>query len=403
MNGRRSLNFQAIALVIGSAMAQLLVAALYILTARSMRPEDYGPIVTAIGMGLAAAGFLDLGSTAYWIRELASLRITHESLDSKVFTRLVIAAGIAIAVIVGSLIVAPKFAATGVLILSTSIAQSAFVPIRAQMRSESVAWLMVVGRIVAVALFGLQVYAGVGQGLALWTSLAIGDLASAACAVAVTPPRDRLGIRICPLSNPWTGSKWYAVSVMSTSAAQLDLPIIAVLSGPTAAGMYGGVSRWTQPVLVATGAFAQATAPFIAAEAKIRQLKGELLRASWILVAAVGLSIAIFLTAPWLVETLLGDEFAESAPVLRLLALAMLCNTVNQPLTVALQSRRFDRIAAGLVLVTVATHLIVTSLLVHSMGAIGAGVGMLTAQIVGLVGTVSCVAIILRRRRSFAP
>lgn len=176
---------QAIALVIGSAVAQLLVAALYILTGScSMQPENYGPVVAAIGMGLAAAGFLDLGSTAYWIRELASVRITHESLDSKVFTRLVITAGIAIVVILGSLVVAPKFVAVGVLTFSTSIAQSAFVPIRAQMRSESVAWLMVLGRVVAVALFGLQVHAGVGHGLALWTSLAIGDLAAAACAVA---------------------------------------------------------------------------------------------------------------------------------------------------------------------------------------------------------------------------
>jgi O-antigen/teichoic acid export membrane protein len=403
LNGRRSLNVQAIALVIGSAVAQLLVAALYILTARSMQPENYGPVVAAIGMGLAAAGFLDLGSTAYWIRELASVRITHESLDSKVFTRLVITAGIAIVVILGSLVVAPKFVAVGVLMLSTSIAQSAFVPIRAQMRSESVAWLMVLGRVVAVALFGLQVHAGVGHGLALWTSLAIGDLAAAACAVAVTPAGDRLGIRICPLSNPWAGSKWYAVSVASTSAAQLDLPIIAALSGPAAAGIYGGVSRWTQPVLVATGAFAQATAPFIAAEAKIKQLRGELLRASWILIAAVGLSLAIFMTAPWLVSSLLGDDFGDSAPVLRLLALAMLCNTVNQPLTVALQSRRFDRLAAGLVLASVATHLVVTLLLAPSMGAVSAGIGMLSAQIVGLVGTVSCVAFITLRRRSFAP
>lgn len=87
-----------------------------------------------------------------------------------------------------------------------------------------------------------------------------------------------------------------------------------------------------------------------------------------ILIAAVGLSLAIFMTAPWLVSSLLGDDFGDSAPVLRLLALAMLCNTVNQPLTVALQSRRFDRLAAGLVLASAATHLVVTLLLAPSMG-----------------------------------
>jgi O-antigen/teichoic acid export membrane protein len=401
VNRRRSLNIQALALVIGSGVAQLLVAALYILTARSMRPDEYGPVVTAIGLGIAGAGFIDLGSSAYWIRELASVRITQDELNARMSMRFLLTLAIAGLVSIAALIAAPAFFATGVLLFTTCAVQTVLVPLRAERRAEAVAWLTVLGRLAAIAIFLGQFAIGFSPGLALWTSLALGDVALIVCALAVTPAVDRLGLSVRSMSNPWSGSRWYAVSVMSTSAAQLDLPLVAALGGPVAAGIYGGVNRWTQPVLVATGAFAQATAPFIAAAPRLMALRKQLIRASWILLLAIAISIAVFVSAPWLVRTLLGDDFSDSAPVLRLLALAMLLNTVTQPLTVALQSRRFDQVAALLVVATAATHLIITAVLVPSQGALGAGIGMLAAQSVALVGTVVAIALVARRRGRF--
>jgi hypothetical protein len=127
-------------------------------------------------------------------------------------------------------------------------------------------------------------------------------------------------------------------------------------------------------------------------------LRGQLLRASWILAVAVGACAAIFVLAPWLVSSLLGENFKDAAPVLRLLAVAMLLNTVTQPLTVALQSRRLDRLAAILGVITAATQLIATSILAPEFGALGAGIGVLAGQVVGLIATVSSVAVIARNR-----
>ena len=63
------------------------------------------------------------------------------------------------------------------------------------------------------------------------------------------------------------------------------------VSGSSAAGIYGGVNRWIQPMVLAISAFASAAAPFVAAEADLRALRQQALRASWILATAIALSI----------------------------------------------------------------------------------------------------------------
>lgn len=398
LNPRRSLNVQALALLFGSVTAQLVVASLYILTARSMRPDEYGLVITAISLGLAGAGFADLGANAYWVRELASRRITQDDLDARISTRFLIILFVATFGVVAAVLIDPVFVVTGVLLLTASTVQTVLVPLRAAQRSDSVGWLVMFGRLLALVIFLGQTAVGVTPGLVLWTSLAFGDVALAVCAFAVTPAPDRLKPRLRPIKNPWSGTKWYAVTAMSTSAQQLDLPILAAISGSAAAGIYGGVNRWTQPMLVAIGAFTFAAAPFVAAERRLVALRGQMLRASWILMVVIVLSLSVFAMAPWIVVLLLGVDFRGSAPVLQLLALAMLLNAVTQPLMMVLQSRQLDHIAAAIVVGAIAAQLVAVVVLAPALGALGAGIGVLVAQVVALLGAVGYIAVVVRRR-----
>ncbi len=83
----------------------------------------------------------------------------------------------------------------------------------------------------------------------------------------------------------------------------------------------------------------------------------------------------MFVAAPWLVTSLLGSSFSNSAPIfLRLLALAMLLNCFTQPMLVALQSRRRDHLAAGIVAAAVVVQLtFFVVALTSSLGALAAG------------------------------
>ena len=385
--------------MLGNGSAKLLVSLLYIFAARSVGPDEFGLVATAIGLGMAGAGFVDLGSNEYWVRELASRRISQAELDTRMTARVVTAALVGAVVIVAVGIRFPVFIATGFLLISTNAVQTVLVPLRASQRAESVARLVVFGRLIAVAAFWCQTTLGASSGLALWTSLVIGDVAFVVSGFFATATANRPRIRIRPLRNPWSGIRWYAVSAISTNAQQLDLPIVAATSGAAAAGIYGGVNRWNQPILIAIGSFNAAAAPIIAAAPRLDVLKRQLLRASWLLGAAMVLSILVYFAAPWIVVSLLGSDFADSVPILRLLALAVLLSAVTQPLIVTLQARHRDHVAAGIVATAVSVHLITVAVLSPKLGALGAGIGFLSGQLVAFIGTVACVAVVIRRRR----
>jgi O-antigen/teichoic acid export membrane protein len=390
---------QAFALISGTGVAQLLVAALYILTARTMSPSEYGLIVSAIALGVVCGGFLDFGANLYWVRELANKRLSHTDFVIRVSNRALIVLVVSAATAISAAFLAPVFIATGVLLFTTNAVQTVLVPLRADQRSESVGWLVALGRLVAALTFLVQTGFGTPPATCLWTSLALGDLVVVVCAHIVTPGSARLTLRCRPAVNPWVGAKWYAAVALGNSAGQLDLPIMVTIADPFAAGIYAGVNRWIQPINVAIGAFASAAAPFIAAERRLAVVARQIRRAAWILLAAAGLSVAMFVVAPWLVPAVLGDDYSGAVPVLRLLALAMLLNTASQPLLVGLQARGFDHVAAVIVTLSVASHLAVVVLLCPKIGALGAGIGAVGAQSIALIGALLGLSTIVRNKK----
>lgn len=395
--GQRSLSAQALILTLGSGLAQVLVAILYILTARSMQPAEFGVVATAIALGLAGAAFADLGAGSYWIRELASGRVALPDLYSKMLSRLLYASAIALLVICLAMLTEPQFAAAGVLLLSRTTLLTMFVPLRAARKADLVGWLTILGRVVSVLAFFALMYFGAALGVALWVSLAIGDVALVAY-MGITA-HSQFDWKSFSLSNPWSGAKWYSLSALSVSAQQLDLPLVGAFAGAGAAGIYGGVNRWIQPMLLAISAFASSAAPFLALESDQQAVRRQVMRASWILIFSIIISISAIWAAPWLVSVLLGDAFASSSVVLRWLAGAMIINTFTQPLIVALQSKKHDRMAAFLLLISVASHLLIVVVFAPTLGATSAGIGMFTSQLLQFVGALACIAVIVLRRR----
>lgn len=395
----RSLNAQAVALALGSGAAQVLVAVLYILTARDMPPAEYGLIATAIVLGLVGAGFLDFGSTPYWIRELASGRTTIELLKPRIATKFIIAFAVAALVVLVAALTESHFIATGVLLLSSTTATLALVPLRAARRAEVVGLLTALGRTVAVIAFFSQIAVGVELGLALWISIAVGDFSLFAyLSVSRYPKLSRFSF--LPWSNPWAGAKWYSLNALSSNAQQLDLPLLSLFAGAGAAGVYAGVNRWTQPMTLATNSFASAAAPFLAAQSSLRAVRSQVFRASWMLVMVIALSSGVIIAAPWLVTFLLGPAYAGATAVLQWLGGAVILNAIGQPLLVALMSRLFDRLASVILTVSVIAQLCIVALLAPNLGPLSAAIGIFISQLLQFLGSAGFIATInLRRRR----
>ena len=390
---------QAIALALGAAAAQALIAVPYILTARGMQPASYGIVATSIVLGVVGAGFLDLGSSQYWIRELASGRETLDDLMPRITTKFVIACVASVFVIIIAVLTDEHYVATGVILLSSISAIIMLVPLRAARRAELVGLLTALNRTFAVAAFFVLKAAGIGLGLALWISIAVGDLF---LILYLTFSRISGRFRFTlPLSNPWTGAKWYSLNAFSSSTQQLDLPILSLLGGSAAAGIYGGVNRWTQPLTLATTSFAAAAAPFLAAQSSLREARSQLVRASWIIAMVIAVSIGVILTAPTIVTSLLGDAYIDSVAILQWLAAAVILNALAQPLLVALMSRLFDHLASIILTAAVVTQLVLVATLAPMFGALSAGIGVFASQLLQFVGSAFFVAaIIWKRRRS---
>lgn len=377
----------------------MLVAVLYVLTARSMPPAEYGILATAVALGMIGGGFIDLGSSPYWIRELASGRITLEQLQAQVTTKFVAACAVAILIVLVASFKDPTFIATGVLLLTSTTVIMVLVPLRAARRARAVGVLTAVDRTVAVIAYFALLAVGVELGPALWISLAVGDLLLIIYVSRFEFPQFfRFNSR--KLRNPWAGAKWYSLNAFGASAQLLDLPLLSILAGASAAGIYGGVNRWTQPMILAATSFASAAAPFLASHSDLRAARSQVLRASWMLALVVLLGFGVILAAPKLVILLLGDAYASSASVLQWLGGATILNAIAQPLLAALMSRRFDRLASVIFIISVISQISIVGIFAPNSGAISAGIGVFVAQLLQVLGYAVLIAVISYKRRS---
>jgi len=393
----RSLGTQAVALAAGTAVAQVIVAVMYVLTARDAGPASYGQLAAAIALGGSAMGFFDFGTSSYWIRERASGRMDVDDFSARVTKKIAIASFLFVVALAVCVVWFPSFIPACAIFLAGTAGQAALVPLRAARRGEIVALLSITERASALAVFLLLLLCGVDQLDALWISLVAGTLIMGAAAYLSARDAGRASFLWRRRSNPWSGAKFYGLSSVASSGQQLDLPVLTAVAGASTAGIYGGVNRWTQPMGVLATAFSSASAPFIAHAQDWKTTRRMVTRASWLLILAVGVCIALALSAPWIVALLLGPEFATSAPVLQWLAVGTIPAILNQPLAAALQARRYDHLVAGVYLGSVVVQLGLVAWLGLALGALGAALAFFILQILMLVSLSTCVAVAVRK------
>ncbi|MDN3496516.1 lipopolysaccharide biosynthesis protein [Planococcus sp. APC 4015] len=390
------MGLQAVLIAGATAIAQVLVAVIYIVTARDTDPATYGAVVTAIAVGTSAAGLVDFGSNAFWTREAASGRTPATGLGARVSGKLLLALALAVTATVVTSVVAPAYLAAGAILVAVLLGQTMLIPLRALRRGETVALLVLIERVAAVLLFGLLSAIGVDPTTALWIALALGTLTLAAMAGALTPTTERMQFFGGWPRNPWAGSRHYGWSSIAASAQQLDLPLLGIVAGPAAAGLYGAVNRWTQPMQLLSGAFSSASAPFIAQAEGWSHARRIVLRSSWMLFVAVGVCIALAITAPVIVPFLLGDQYDGSAEILQWLALGTIPAIFNQPIVSALQARRYDHLVAIPWLVCVAIQLALIVILGPLLGALAAAIAFTTLQVLLFAVLTGCLVYAVR-------
>lgn len=363
-----------------------------------MGPEAFGPTVAAIGIGTAIAGFLDFGSNSLWIRELAASRMNIQTLGERLTGKLAIGTLVLGGWCIAFQTLAPSSLLwiAGPIAWSVLVSQSFVVPLRAAARSDLVAVSMLTDRVVAGIAFILFHLLSVPSIYALWGSMAIGPVAASlltrwAFGRSLRPPMS-LAYRV----NPWRSSGYYGLSSAAVSAQSLDLSIMSAVGGPAVAGLYGAVNRWTQPMSLLAGAFTTSAAPLVAKHDSWAAAWPKLKRSAWLVLAAVLMCVLVAILAEPMVGVLVGNEYRDSASVLRILAIGTIGAVLNQPLASFLQALGRDRSVSMITTTGVAIQLLLVALLTWQAGSLGASLAYCVLQLVILV----LLAITIRRTRT---
>lgn len=374
---------QAVFLAGATGIAQILVAVIYLVAARGSDPKALGLAVAAIALGTSAAGYIDFGTNSHWVREIARGTMGHRELSYRLFGKLALAAAAGVLWAVATIWLLPSsqlWIAAPVMwaILANQTLQ---VPLRGATRGDLAAVVVIADRVVAACAFFALIAVGARPTTVLWVSISFGSTTAAILAWFLARPSHRPAPLVSWRINPWSGAGYFGLASIANSTQGLDLPLLSLVSGPTPVGIYGAVSRWTQPMGLLAGAFASASAPFVARSHDIVAAWKHLRRGLWMPGLAILLAVGVFLGAPWIVQFLLGPAYAGSGDVLRVLALVSIPSIISQPTIGALQALGRDRFVAFAMMATVAMQLALVALLGSLYGAFGAALASLAMQV----------------------
>ncbi|WP_247828494.1 lipopolysaccharide biosynthesis protein [Arthrobacter antioxidans] len=381
---------QAVLLAMSTGVSQLGIAAIFVFAARGTDPASLGIVASAMALGVTLAGLVDFGSNAFWVREIARGVMSLAELGQKLVSKLIIGSGVAglVTVVLAALGPPSLLWAAGPLGLATLIGQSAQTPLRGAALGHIASLAVVFDRFVAVLAYFTLTSLGVPEASALVGALVAGPIASAFLAAFLTPSKDAPDYRRFRFRSPWDRAGNFGISAGFLSLQNMDVTILGAVAGSLSAGIYGAVNKWVQPVTILAGAFASASAPFIARAGTVRDSWNILRHAVWMPVIAVLVACSLALSAPWLVEALLGDEYRDAAKVLTVLAVAAVPGVLNQPLFIALQYLGSDRPVAIVLSASIVLQLVLVAALAPALGALSCAVAILAAQLLQLTAFV---------------
>lgn len=381
---------QAIVLAASTVIAQVLLAVTFILAARSTAPADFGVIAAGIAAGTFMCGVIDFGGHAYWLRRYAKHPLeTHAGpavLSQKILLASLLALAIAVLGVTTSFAISKYwwFGLYGVCLLSEQASQ---VSLRAEMAVGKVALASLLSRTTALAGYGVSVLAGAPLD-GLWVALCIGSLVGGCFANYSSLASHRLRFRMRRL-NPWAEGPSFGIASIATAARNLDLPILTAVAGPTSAGVYAAVNRWTQPMSILPNSVSSMLIPHVARASSWREVVAHARRVSWMLFSTALLCVAVGISADWLVLILIGAQYEDAGAVLRILALGSLVAVVNQPLYSVLLTVGAHRVVSAITVAGTVAQLALVVGLGLQFGAIGAAWSFALTQVLLLLAYLS--------------
>jgi len=357
-------------------------------------------VVTAISVSIAAVGLYDFGSSALWMREIARPQPQVTDLAQRFWTKFGLAAVLGV---IASCVVAIGHGGAWLYpVVWLAVASNASLSLQAfargHLRADLTAVATVTERTINIIAMMALLWAGYPALYGLPVALLVGSLGGLLVLWWVLPAPLHPAPPTRTIRFPWTGAGHFGAASIAVSLQTFDVAVLNTFGGAGAAGVYGSVSRWTQPMAMLSNAFTSTASAFFASAPSAREAVARARRASWLLLAATAGSVVVAILSPWLVPLLLGDDYVSSVAVLQLLAVGTAMAVWSQPTAALLQARGHDQRVAMVRLSASIAFLVSIAVVAPTAGAVGAAWSFVGLQMVNLTALALLVLHLMRRR-----
>lgn len=394
--------------------------------ARSLGTVEFGDLTFGLALGYMLAPVADFGLQLFVQRELARLAVPGASArpyfkDEATAGRLV-GGGLAIklglsagatALLAGLVLLEPAGSKGAVLLLGMSMIATGGLEylaycLRALGRLKYEALAIVLGRATNLGLGMALLYMGAGVwGLAL--------AANVATAIALVFAYRRLAGYITPLWRPdlafWARHIWQPTAVgvgviFSIMSFRIDNLLILPAAGREALGLYNAAYKLFEPSLILPSVLLAAIFPLLgrrfgqhqhqqAERAATLQLAVQTLLA--LMVLGGGATLVLRAGALPLVNLLYGPQYAQSVPLLQVLALACLPVYLNYGLTHMIIAMDRPHLYAAFTLCALVVNVAANLTLLPATGIWGAAAATVITEIALLALCAAAVVLYLRQ------
>jgi O-antigen/teichoic acid export membrane protein len=384
------------ALVTGRLIAKAITFCFVFITARYLGVGGYGQLSFALSLTGLIAVFLDLGTSAHGIRELARTPSkASQYIGNVLFLRLCL-------VFIALTAMAALFISTKrltdqplVLVLSVAMALGAFsgVPsilFQATQRMEFDAFREILKAVLLLSAGFVAIKLGKGVlGIAAaYVAAAVFDLIFSFLILRKYFPGMSIKISSQSAKPILKGSIPLALLVMSSQVySKVDIFMLQALDTAKAVGFYNAAYRFVDTSLMFSGAFCMALYPVLAKLAHEREAFDRYLNSSLKLLSYSGLflGLGVFFASDAIIHIVFGSAFAESANALRVLVWTNAVMFIGGFLGTSMIAINKQWLNFGFGLTQILVNVILDWIFISRYGFVGAAVGTTLAELFNVV------------------
>jgi O-antigen/teichoic acid export membrane protein len=385
----------SVLLMSASLIATIISAGILVLAARESSLSDFAWLVSLLAISALLVTIVDFGSNSFWLIRLSKIELDLS--DWKKLAGEKIATGLAVGfvVLLTGVIFGAHSLQVALLFLFQLVQQTLFVYFKVTNRNRVLASATLIDRLAALAasilVFGLPNE----DGDLLFIPFLTGSIVSCIISIVFIRKEHLPAIKLtADYSKNWTSTSNFGILSLIGSIRGTDVLVLGLVGGAGQSALYGSVSKWNMPMIVASGALTSVSTPIIArlglTKSSMRRLAGPILLLTLTL-AGAGLIIVF---ADFFVNMLLGDKYAQSSEILAIVILAGVFLSSNQTLSSWLQALGREATVAKVNIFTTTLQFV----LLVPLGVVAGGLGAALALLASQVTLTLCLSVVLFRQ-----